>query len=400
MYPNCPAAGPSWASSSTPTSSIDCAKAESQQLRSMSPTSTVWFPLNEEASNSQWPPKITFSSPRRVKSCPRAASPDSMQGIIVQRPQSSRAGHTRSATRAIPNRSSRSNSLSVPTTPTSLWRHVSDPKPDALFTRELDGPDRCTHPPGDSGRIRAIPPSMDMEPKAPPCPKSRHEGEVARGEASPSPPVPLPGPSYPSTIPSIPTPPEHSVLSRWGLYERKFRELWGVEKAKNPHLPLVISPFNPLRAWMPALYWKSVTMSQAPSLKVEWNFKKPLPSPSLRPKLRSRKNCDVVGLGLSARAIFAGKLRHHCRACAEDGLLKRLLRYNYSSARADNMLESALAIISDDDDCEMDDASADDGFPEGVFLRDQDDFDDDDRSMDDVPLIVERPAESYLLRLF
>lgn len=117
------------------------------------------------------------------------------------------------------------------------------------------------------------------------------------------------------------------------------------------------------------------------------------------------RECDKAAEHFSARAVFTGKLRHHCRACKDDTLLKRLLRFNYWITCADGLFESALSSITpdedEDDDWEMDIVSADDGFPQGVFLRDQDDFDDDDRAMADTPLIVERPPEcSYPLRLF
>lgn len=248
----------------------------------------MWFPLNDNVSSS-WPPKITFSSPRTTSArekTPRSTqtpseSPDAMEGIIAAHPKSTRIAHTRSATRAIPNRASRSNSLTVPATPTNLWRQVPDPKggPHGLVGSD------CLDAPITSGRIRPCPPLMDTESKAAPCP-SRQYGPDARCGVIPPARVPPTKPPH-SSLPL--SRPEDSVLTQWGQNQRTFLRLWRTQKRSNPQLPLIVSPLNPLRAFMPPLYWKSIPLQKTPFQKVEWKFTKPLPSPALRPRLRSRK---------------------------------------------------------------------------------------------------------------
>ncbi|KAJ6553489.1 hypothetical protein DFH09DRAFT_585600 [Mycena vulgaris] len=395
----CPA-GPSRTSSSVSTdpSSSDDRRLESRQSETMSSAPTIWFPLNENVSSS-WPPKITFGPSRtssaREKSSRSLHTPstDAMEGVITSHP---RTGHTRSATRPIPNRATRSNSLNVPATPTSLWREISDPKG---FTRGLVGSGPCPGaPPINLRRIRPSPSLIDIDPKATPCP-SRHDRHDA--PCGPRPPLlPLPPPSPPSPSPSS-TGSEHSVLTKWQQNERTFLQLWSAQKRNNPHLPVIVSPLNPLRAFMPPLHWQFINVKRRPFQKTQWNFTKPLPSPALRPKLRSRKACDAASERLSAKAIFTGKFRPHCRLCSQDTLLKRLLLFNHWVARVDLIFESALLLIKpDDDDYEMGDAPVDDDFPQAVFLKDRDDFDDDDLTMDEDPLIAERHADSYALRLF
>jgi hypothetical protein len=109
--------------------------------------------------------------------------------------------------------------------------------------------------------------------------------------------------------------------------------------------------------------------------------------------------CDAAVERLSAKAIFAGKFRHHCRVCRHDSLLKRLLLFNHSIARGDHIFESALLLLKSDGDCEMEDAPVDD-FPQDIRLNDRHDFEEED-PMDEDPLITEkRREESYPLRLF
>ncbi|KAJ7895082.1 hypothetical protein B0H13DRAFT_1885697 [Mycena leptocephala] len=147
---------------------------------------------------------------------------------------------------AIPNRAGRSNSLSVPTTPTSLWRLVPVPKAqDVMLTRGLVGSEKCPHAPPGSRRIRPSP-CVNVEPDA---------GLSKHDRAAPSD-APCPPPILPLTLPICPSPVSISSVSpEWGQNERAFLRLWSAEKRNNPHLPLVFSPFNPLRALMPPLYW-------------------------------------------------------------------------------------------------------------------------------------------------
>ncbi|KAJ7470894.1 hypothetical protein FB451DRAFT_1252506 [Mycena latifolia] len=393
---DCPAAGsldgsssraaPEDPSSSSPTG-------ESRQSDAGLSAPTIWFPLNENVSSS-WPPKITFGSPHATshrKKSPQSSltpSPNAMEGVITPPPQSTRTGHSRSATRAIPNRTSRSNSLSVPATPTSLWRGIPEAK---SFTRGLVS-DACSDAPSTtSGRIRPFPSFIELEPKTLYCP-SRHASGDVRCNTRPAP-LALPPPlaMYPSTSP---TGSQHSVLTQWSQDERAFRHLCEVQRRKTPRLPLIVSPFNPLRAFMPPLYWNTVAAKMPPLPKVKWNFTKPLPSPALRPKLHSRKACDPYAERLSAKAIFTGTIPPRCRICSQDTLLKRLLLFNHWAARADFIFESALSLILPDD-YEMEYDSS----PKGVLLKDRDDFDDADRAMDETPLIAERPADTYSLPL-
>jgi hypothetical protein len=242
----------------------------------------MWFPLNENISSS-WPPKITFQTGGKSP-CSSHTSPDAMKGIIGH-PQNTRSGNTRSASRAIPNRAGRSNSLSVPTTPTSLWRLVPVPKAqDVMLARGLVGSEKCPHAPPGSRRIRPSP-CVNVEPDA---------GLSKHDRAAPSD-APCPPPILPLTLPICPSPVSiGSVSPQWGQNERAFLRLWSAEKRNNPHLPLVFSPFNPLRALMPPLYWNSVNTTNEKFPKVEWNYKRPLPS-TLRTNLRSRK---WAGLGV------------------------------------------------------------------------------------------------------
>lgn len=178
-----------------------------------------------------------------------------------------------------------------------------------------------------------------------------------------------------------------------------FKDL--LEVQRNSHsLPLVVSPLNPLRALMPPQYWKTISDADLPLPKVQWNFRRPLPSPALRLRFHSRKICDPVLERLSAVALFTGKVCLRCRICSHDSLFKRLLLFNHFVTRADVLFESALSLLPPDDDYQMDEASDDDCFPRGVLLKDRDDFDDDDRAMEEDPLIVDHPTETYPFHLF
>jgi hypothetical protein len=88
--------------------------------------------------------------------------------------------------------------------------------------------------------------------------------------------------------------------------------------------------------------------------------------------------------------------------CSQDTLLKRLLLVRHWAASADALFESALSLLNHDaeDDCEMGNATLDDSFPDGIFLRDRHDFEDEDGLMEDTPLIVARHPECYSLNLF
>ncbi|KAJ6577523.1 hypothetical protein B0H19DRAFT_562377 [Mycena capillaripes] len=393
MLPNSPA-GPSMYIPLNKSTSDESPERERESEDKAGSASEMWFPVNENVSSS-WPPKFTFQAGVKSSQFSRP-SLDDMEGIIASHPQSTRSGHTRFATRAIPNRTSRSNSLSVPATPTNLWRKVSVPRgQDFLSSRGLVeglvGAEKCPHPPPGLGRIRPSPP-IDI-PEAVP---SEHDA-AAHCNTPPPPALPPTVPSHPSLL-SIRA--KQSVLSQRDQKERSFLRLWGAQKHSNPHLPLVFSTFNPLRTLMPPLFWKSISTTNRPFAKVEWNFQKPLLSPALRTRLRSRKDCDLAGERLSSRAFYSGKLRHHCRVCSKDTLLKRLLLVRHWASRADAMFESALSLLNAEDDFEMADTTLDDSFPEGVLLRDRDDFDDDDGLMNDAPLIVERHSECYSLRLF
>ncbi|KAJ7630294.1 hypothetical protein FB45DRAFT_1058324 [Roridomyces roridus] len=336
----------------TSSSVYDCAK--SPQFGIMPPASKVaWFSFNEDLSSS-WPPKITFTT----DPVPRSSSPfssDSMEGVITQRPQSTPRN---SYSRAIPNRSSRSNTQqSVPTTPPNLWRQVPSKQEAASFTR-------CRQPPVGSGRVRAIPDSVDLGFRGPGCPESRPVRCVRE------------------TSRCLPPPVIHVERS---VEERDFRLLWSAEKRKNPHLPLVVSSLNPLRASMPPSYPERLPSN---SSKAQWNYKKPI-----QRQLPWRRDCDAASDRLSSRAIFLGKAGSHCRSCKDDTLLKRLLRFNYWIAFKDEMFEAALD-LEDEADCWdiLDEAGAeeDHNFPKGVSSHDRDDFEDeggDRMDSDDAPVI-------------
>ncbi|KAJ7148939.1 hypothetical protein C8R43DRAFT_1007722 [Mycena crocata] len=387
LYANC-APGPSSASSAFPDK-----RTPSGFSQSMASTSPIWFPLNDDASSSEWPPKFAFG-PAHPKSMQSSGtrSLDFMEGIIAPHPQNAR---TRSATRPIPNRSSRSNPSRVPPTPTNLWQHVSDTKrQDPRFVHGLVGSDRCQHGPIGSERVPPFPLVEMHPPKVAPC-LSRDEGPEARWCDQPPPKGPIGASTFSIGM-------EESVVTQTEESKREFHRLWSAQKRSNPHLPLMVSPLNPLRASMPPLYWKSVITNKLPSQreKVEWNFKSPLPSPVLQPKTRSRRYCDEAAEHFSAKAIFTGKLRKHCRDCNRDSLLKRVLAYNHYIVRLDGFEAVISEMEACVDNCDMNDAPVDDGFPQGVFLRDRDDFEDDDETMDDTPFIEERQADCYSLRLF
>ncbi|KAJ7183266.1 hypothetical protein C8R46DRAFT_1066423 [Mycena filopes] len=371
MFP-APSAGPSSCmNTAVPAETLSVDETPKLQVKASNAFSAsivdLWFPVNENVSTS-WPPTIDFSG----KPSP---SPDAMEGIIAPHP---RVGHTRSTTRSIPNRPSRSNSLRVPTTPTNLWQQTSDAR-HVLMTRSREpaSPDKCPYPPIDPSRIR-------------PYPSTSTEAEVVRPGGARCGDADRPSPAPVSTCP------EQSVLTLWEQAQHKFSESWHAQRKKNPHLPLVVSPFNPLRADMPPSYWKSVNTTTKSFDKIVWNIKRPLPSPAVPTRLRSRKGCDMAGERLLPRAVLTGKLRHHCRVCGSDGLWKRLLLVNYWGTRADAMFEDALRQVkTDDDDEEMADS-----FPEAGLLRDRHDFDDEDDDPMDDPLVVERHSDCYPWRLF
>ncbi|KAJ7039706.1 hypothetical protein C8F04DRAFT_1086336 [Mycena alexandri] len=373
MFTDSPSAGPSSSTNSSMlTELLSCADdhpkrgvTESESFSS----SNLWFPVQNENVSSSWPPKIDFSGE------PPPAR-DAMEGKSA--PHLRRVGHTRS----IPNRASRSNLLSVPATPTNLWQQVSGDAKHVLLTRELAVLDKCPHAPFDLSRIRPFA-SSSMEAEV-----VRHSA-AACGSADRRPPPPSPtAPLHPNTSVSIYF--KQPVLNAWEEAKQTSLDLWKAQRRGNPYLPLMVSLFNPLRAVMPPSYWKSVNTTTKPFDKVVWNIKKPLPSPALRTKLRSRKDCDVASESYSPKVFLTGKLRHHCRVCGRDSLLKRLLLVHYWAARDDAL---SLANAGDDDKMAV-------SFPESVFLRDRHDFDDfDDDPMDD-PLVVERHPECYPLRLF
>ncbi|KAF8207032.1 hypothetical protein K438DRAFT_420429 [Mycena galopus ATCC 62051] len=366
----------------------DCAKRELLESKLVSsPVSSIWFPMNENVSSS-WPPKITFADTKPPQSS--HISRNAMEGIITQHPRSTRSGHTRSATRPIPNRTSRSNSLSsVPVTPTSLWREVSDLK-GLDSTRKTVGSEKCPRTVLDPERVR----SLSLAPET--GPRSKHKSIACCGVALPSPALPSA-----SGLLSPSTSFRPSGLTQWDQHECAFLRPLHAQKHINQYIPLVVSLSNPLRALMPPMYWKSIgTPANKPFQKVVWNFQRPLPSPALPTKLRSRKRCDTAAEPLSLKAFLTGKLRSHCRVCSKDTLLKRLLlaRHWASESNEDAVFESALSLVHDDYEMGHNDAALDDSsFPETVLLRDRDDFDDgdDDRPMEDAPT-----TKCYQLRLF
>ncbi|KAJ7036862.1 hypothetical protein C8F04DRAFT_1094622 [Mycena alexandri] len=289
---------------------------------------------------------------------------------------------------------------------TSSWPHTVYPEP--CFAIQFAERARDAHKPVAAGlwRRQACPPdsrarcarqvspcAFDLS-RIRPFASSSMEAEVVRhsaaacGSADRRPPPPSPtAPLHPNTSVSIYF--KQPVLNAWKRPSTSL-DLWKAQRRGNPYLPLMVSLFNPLRAVMPPSYWKSVNTTTKPFDKVVWNIKKPLPSPALRTKLRSRKDCDVASESYSPKAFLTGKLRHHCRVCGRDSLLKRLLLVHYWAARDDAL---SLANAGDDDKMAV-------SFPESVFLRDRHDFDDfDDDPMDD-PLVVERHPECYPLRLF
>ncbi|KAJ7643243.1 hypothetical protein B0H17DRAFT_459924 [Mycena rosella] len=214
-----------------------------------------------------------------------------------------------------------------------------------------------------------------MEPKASAC-SSRHDGCNIPRDAPPPP------PSLPPSAESILSPStsstgaEHSVLTRWSRDNATFLHLWTAQKLKNPHLPLIPSPFSPLRSLMPPLYWKS--LNKPPLQKFQWNFTKPLPSPALRPRFHSRKVCDPLVECLSAKTLFTGKFRPRCRACSQDTSSGSCSSITGPPARStSSSTRSPLSLIPDGDPDDSSDpmAEVDEGYPQGVF---RDDFDDTD----------------------
>jgi hypothetical protein len=233
--------------------------------------SDTWFPLDENVSRSG-PTKIAFTDTQSRPSCL-----DAMEGVTAQRPKSARSGHIRSATRVIPNRASRSNSLgSVPATPTNLWRQVSDPKRQDL-TRRPVGPDKHPHATLNS-ECTGSSPSLNMALEA-------ERNGITCCDAGLSEPALSPASyTHPASLNFVP-----SVLTQWDHHQRAFSQIWDAQRRNNPYLPLVLSPFNPLRPFMPPMFWKSISTKDRPFPKVEWNFRRPLPSPTLQTKLRTRK---------------------------------------------------------------------------------------------------------------
>ncbi|KAK7032763.1 hypothetical protein R3P38DRAFT_3186314 [Favolaschia claudopus] len=293
--------------------------------------SDIWFPLNDDAPTA-WPPKITFPPTKARKIS--LASFDAMEGIVEQHSKCGRSSRTGSPTRVIPNRPSRSQSLSsVPMTPPNLWQTVAKPKD----RESLGKSEKCLHATPNPARVRPAPPP-GLVAKVPPS-KQR---KVARDDpppyssATPALRVYTKPPGL--MVPSINLPREYN--------ERLFLYLWRAQKRNNPCLPLVVSPFHPLRVLMPPLHWKSIDNTNRPFPKVEWNFSRPLLS-SLN--TRSRKHCDEAGERLSTHAVLSGKLRRHCRACSKDSLHKRLLLVRHWAANADAVFESAMALITEDD---------------------------------------------------
>ncbi|KAJ6461106.1 hypothetical protein C8R45DRAFT_1220982 [Mycena sanguinolenta] len=169
-----------------------------------------------------------------------------------------------------------------------------------------------------------------------------------------------------------------------------FVQMWCVQKRHNPHLSLVLSNLNPLRALLPAVDWKTTNTANRPFPKAGWNFRRPLSPPA---EWRTRKGCDAAGERLSVEVFFKGGLRYHCRVCNKDSLLKRLLLVRHWAAKTDAMLKSAASRTHDDDETI--------NGPDTVFPRDLDDFDSDDGDWDERPLIDYRsPTPCYPLRLF
>ncbi|KAJ6488169.1 hypothetical protein C8R47DRAFT_509849 [Mycena vitilis] len=242
-----PAAGPSRmlvSPTDKRTSCDDSPTSESME----SEHSSMWFPVNDNISTS-WPPQITFDAGRRPRSS--STSLDAMEGVLELHPQRT-SDPTRSATRSISHRTSRSKLLSVPTPPTSLWRQVPLSKGQDLdsLTRELFEAEKCSRATLASGRKRPAP-SVDMEPEADP---SSQDGGTARCKTPPQP----------------------------------LRVAWNMQKRLNPHLPLVLSAFNPSHApGTPPLYWKSINPRNGPFQNVKWNIDRPHRPPT---KPRSRKS--------------------------------------------------------------------------------------------------------------
>ncbi|KAJ7244414.1 hypothetical protein B0H12DRAFT_1129462 [Mycena haematopus] len=170
---------------------------------------------------------------------------------------------------------------------------------------------------------------------------------------------------------------------------------WYIQKHHNPHLSLVLSHFNPLRALLSHVDWKFINTTNRPFGKVGWNFKRPLRSPA---RLRIRKECDTAGERLSMEDVFSGGLRYHCRVCSKDTLLKRLLLVRHWAAKADAVYKSELSRMHKGDDGE----TTNNDCPQTVFPRDLDDFEDGDGwPADEGPLIDYHSAtQSYPLRLF
>ncbi|KAF7317144.1 hypothetical protein HMN09_00449100 [Mycena chlorophos] len=414
--------------------------------------SPMWVPHQNDTVAS-WPPKFSFCpSPTPPRS--RSSSKMVVDGVSDQpRTTLPPASLARWSSKAIPNRPSRAKSIgaSVPSTPTNLWQPVAKQKGRCetesakclLPPSEFDGAERCLHPPVDPAKIRSFSnDQLPAEPIVPPPsprpaarqlptsqPRSETEQDVftplqsrQRDRAGPPrPPTPEPAePQHDSSPQSLspvlsitsapclllasPAPP--SVLFQWNLQQYAFNQRWCKQKLRNPHLPLVVSPLNPLREAMPPFYWRSVVpaisstrTSTGLGARIVWNIKKPLPSPALRTKLRSRHACDAAGEFLSARQLFSGKLRHHCPVCAKDGLCKRLLLMNHWVERAEVEFDRAL------DNMELDvEMTPVEELPKRVLLKDRDDFDEavspEERAMDEDPLIVERDPECHSLPLF
>ncbi|KAF7327714.1 hypothetical protein MKEN_00350900 [Mycena kentingensis (nom. inval.)] len=408
--------------------------------------SPLWLSSSQkDPMSGSWPPKFSFcatpTAPPRSKTPRRAAGDDAMSGILAS-PLARSSTQTRSTSKPIYNRPSRAKVL-VASTPTNLWRQVPSIETKEKGTESVAAPlvATCKDAPVGSGRIRSS--SLDpAHPPPSPRPTARPlplciQPTIVLEEADNYTPI-VPRHSILAPRPSTPEPPEEqdfgpvlsisatptlllaspapaSVLYQWNKQEQQFLRLWHGQKQHNPHLPLIPSPLNPLREAMPPFYWRSVVPSISAGgagggARVGWNIKRPLPSPTLRTKLHSRRDCDIAGEHLSARQFFSGKLRNHCRVCAKDSLHKRVLLFNYWIERADAVFEEALGLVREEVeviDVEMVEwtPGTEEEIPKCVLLRDRDDFDDVDedgspRAMEEDPLIIERHPECHTLRLF
>ncbi|KAF7377937.1 hypothetical protein MSAN_00217600 [Mycena sanguinolenta] len=197
-------------------------------------------------------------------------------------------------------------------------------------------------------------------------------------------PATLPGQWQADSKPECQDPHRPPVLTEPNPNQAQFASisLWNAQRRNNPHLPPLVSHLNPLRSLQQMRSsWKFIRKPTESRTMPEWNFRKLLPSPTLR----NRAWCDAAGQRLALEAFLVGKLRHPgCKICGKDTLLKRLLLVRHWASIADVVSDSAI-LRTYENDFEMVDATQDN------YDEDWSMVDTEGGLMDDVPFTVTHP---------